>query len=119
MNYTIHITGSAKRDINEAADYIEYTLLNPKAADNLINLIENAINQLAFMPEKYSLVNDPVLSLWGIRMIVINNYLAFYAVDKKAKAVYIIRFLYGKRNWISILSKDMVNVDWTVEIHKS
>ena len=36
MNYTIHITNTAQRDILNAADYIEFVLKNPKAADNLL-----------------------------------------------------------------------------------
>ena len=38
MNYIIHITNTAQRDILNAADYIEFVLKNPKAADNLLDL---------------------------------------------------------------------------------
>ena len=37
MNYIIHITNTAQRDILNAADYIEFVLKNPKAADNLLD----------------------------------------------------------------------------------
>ena len=106
MKYSIHITGKAERDMMEAADYIEFTLLNPKAADDLLDAAEKEINGLAFMPEKYKTIDDPVLAAWGIRLIVINNYLAFYVIDKEAKIVHIVRFLYGKRNWVSILRSE-------------
>lgn len=111
MNYVIHITGKAERDLSEAADYIEFTLLNPKAADDLLDTAEKKINELAFMPEKYKTVDDPVLAAWGIRLIVINNYLAFYVIDKEARIVHIVRFLYAKRNWISILRNEPVSFD--------
>ena len=114
MKYSIFVTGKAKQDLIEAADYIEYTLLNPKAADDLIDRFEKEINNLAFMPEKHQLVNDPVLAAWGIRMIALNNYIVFYTVDKESKSISVIRFLYGKRNWISVLSNDTVTPDWTV-----
>ena len=106
MKYRIHITSRAERDLNEAADYIEFTLLNPQAADSLLCRAEEEINALAFMPEKFKIVDDPVLASWGIRMITVNNYLAFYIVDDETKTVHIIRFLYGKRDWISILHTD-------------
>jgi len=32
MTYSIHITRKAKQDMVQAADYIEFTLLNPDAA---------------------------------------------------------------------------------------
>ncbi|MCR5324966.1 MAG: type II toxin-antitoxin system RelE/ParE family toxin [Lachnospiraceae bacterium] len=108
MNYSIHITSKAECDLNEAADYIEFTLLNPDAADNLLNKAEEEINKLAFMPQKYKIVDDPVLAAWGIRLVIINNYLAFYVIDEESKTVHIVRFLYGKRNWISILRNDPI-----------
>lgn len=111
MTYTIHITAKAERDIIEAADYIEYTLLNPKAADDLLDLADAEISSLATMPQKYQLVDDPVLSAWGIRLLVINNYLAFYTVDESAGIVHIVRFLYGKRNWMSILRNEPIQLD--------
>lgn len=111
MSYRIHITAKAERDLNEAADYIEYTLLNPQAADNLLDKAEEEINKLSFMPGKYKTVADPVLSAWGIRLIVINNYLAFYVIDKEAEIVHIVRFLYGKRNWVSILRHEPITLD--------
>ncbi len=103
MNYEIHITGKAEQDLTEAADYIEFTLLNPKAAADLLDKVDEEISKLTNMPEKFKTVDDPVLAAWGIRLNVINNYLAFYLIDEKSKTVHIVRFLYEKRNWISIL----------------
>ena len=103
MNYRIFITHKAELDINEAADYIEFTLMNPSAADNLLNKIEEEFNSISFMPEKHQIIDDPFLSSHAIRMVVIDNYIAFYTVDESQKIVTIIRFIYGRRNWISIL----------------
>ena len=36
MSYQIHITSTAEHDIMQAADYIEFTLKNPDAAENLL-----------------------------------------------------------------------------------
>lgn len=40
MNYHIHITQTAERDMISAADYIEFTLKNPEAADHLLDTAE-------------------------------------------------------------------------------
>ena len=40
MNYRLHITKTAERDMDDAADYIEFSLMNPIAADHLFDLIE-------------------------------------------------------------------------------
>lgn len=54
-------------------------------------------------PEKFRLVDDPVLASWGIRFVIVNNYLAFYTIDTEMQTVIVVRFLYKKSNWNSIL----------------
>ena len=103
MKYDLHITRSAENDINEAADYIEYVLMNPQAADDLLDAIEEALPKMIENPQRFAVVSDPVLNAWGIRFVQINNYLSFYVTDDHAKRVNIIRFLSMKRDWISIL----------------
>lgn len=69
MSYIIHITATAERDIIRAADYNEFTLKNPTAAEHLLDVATEQINSLADLPEKLRLVDDPVLASWGIRFI--------------------------------------------------
>lgn len=107
MNYTIHITNTAQRDILNAADYIEFVLKNPEAADNLLDHAEHTINNLTNFPETFPFVDDPVLSSWGIRFVTINNYLAFYIVDDEKQKIIVVRFLYGKSDWNAILHQGL------------
>ena len=111
MNYKIHITKTAETDLNTAIDYIEFTLLNPQAADNLLDKTVEAINKLSYMPQIQSLVEDSVLNAWGIRFIVINNYITFFTIDEQLKTVYILRYIYGKRNWIEILKSEPLSIE--------
>ena len=111
MSYQIHITRKAERDIIEAVDYIEFTLLNPQASDHLIDEVDEEIHKLADMPRKFKIVDDSILASWGIRMIVISSYLAFCIIDENSKTVHIIRFLYQKRNWISLLHKELISLE--------
>ena len=103
MNYEVHFTRATENDLNEAADYIEFVLLNPQAADDLLDTVEETLPTLAQYAQRYALVDDPVLRAWGIRFVQIKNYLSFYTISEEEQKVYIVRFLYGKRNWISIL----------------
>lgn len=103
MSYTIHITATVERDLLKAADYIEFSLKNSDAADHLLDTADEQISSLAEMPQRYQLVDDPVLSSWGIRFIKVNNYLAFYTIDENKQLVIIVRFLYQKSNWAFIL----------------
>ena len=101
MNYHLHITSVAQRDISQAADYIEFVLKNPKAADDLLEETDQKINALLPFPQEHPIVEDKLLAAWGIRFTQIKNYLAFYVVEENQ--VTVIRFLYAKSDWISIL----------------
>ena len=103
MNYQVYITSTTEHDIMRAVDYIEFTLKNPDAADNLLDVTTKKIGLLANHPQKFCLVDDPTLASWAIRFVIINNYLAFYTIDEERHAVIVVRFLYQKSNWTSIL----------------
>ena len=101
MSYHLHITNVAARDISQAADYIEFVLKNPKAADDLLEETDQKINALLPFPQEHPIVEDKLLAAWGIRFTQIKNYLAFYVIEENQ--VTVIRFLYAKSDWISIL----------------
>ena len=103
MSYQVYITSTAEHDIMRAADYIEFTFKNPDVADNLLDAATKQIGSLADLPQKFHPADDPILASWGIRFVKINNYLAFYTIDKEKQTVIIVRFLYQKSNWTSIL----------------
>ena len=103
MSHQVHITSTAEHDIMREADYIEFTLKNPDAADNLLDAATEQIGSLADLPQKFHPADDPILASWGICFVKINNYLAFYTIDEEKQTVIIVRFLYQKSNWTSIL----------------
>ena len=105
MGYQLHITLTAEHDMIYAADYIKFTLKNATAADNLLDTVAKQILSLSDLPQRFRLVDDPVLAGWGIRFIQINHYLAFYTIDEEKQIVFIVRFLYQKSNWTSILQQ--------------
>ena len=107
MKYRVHIIERAQRDLESAADYIEYSLLNPAAADDLLDAAEEALSSLSDMPQRIMLATDEVLAAWGIRFIQVKNYLAFYTVDEEKNIVHVVRFLYMKRDWQTILRQDI------------
>ena len=106
MSFTLHITKRAESDLNAAADYIEFTLLNQQAADSLLGKVEKELSSLAEMPQIHWLADDPFLKSHGIRFILISNYMVFFLIDEEEKTVFLLRFLYGKRNWIHILKDE-------------
>lgn len=105
--YSLHITQAAENDIGAAADYIAHVLMNPQAADGLLDAVENSISALVENLQRHSIVSDPVLKAWEIRCLQIKNYLAFYVVDDAEAQVRVVRFLYMKRDWIQILHEGL------------
>jgi plasmid stabilization system protein ParE len=103
MSYQIQITSIAERDIINAADYIEYNLKNPIAAENLLDEVTLRIESLSEFPERFGIVDDSVLASWKIRFVTVNNYLAFYTIDEDMQLVIVVRFLFQNSNWKSIL----------------
>ncbi len=91
--------------MNSAADCIEFVLLNPQAADDLLDEAEKKIGKISTFPEKFALVDDPVLKAWGIRFTPVKSYIAFYVISEDNHTIYVVRFLYGKRDWITILKQ--------------
>ena len=100
MSFQLHITSTAEHDIMRAVDYIEFVLKNPQAADNLLDAVTKQIGTLSDFPQKFRLVDDPVLTSWEIRFVIINNYLAFYTINKEKKTVTVVRFLYKKKQLV-------------------
>lgn len=107
MHYDLHITAAAERDLLRAADHIEYILKDPQAANDLLDKVEKQIRSLSVFPEKFRLVEDPVLASWGIRFIIVNGYLAFYTISEEQHLVIIIRFLFQKSSWNAILCQNL------------
>ena len=103
MSYQLHITSTAEHDLMRAADYIEFSLKNPDAAEHLLDTADEQISSLSEFPERFPLVDDPVLASWKIRFVIVNNYLVFYTIDEEKQLVIVVRFLFQRSNWNSIL----------------
>ncbi|GMQ57185.1 type II toxin-antitoxin system RelE/ParE family toxin [Vallitalea sediminicola] len=102
-NYRVVITEKAIKDIMEISEYISETLLDDEAAKKLVKKMEIAIQSLADMPKRNALIKDKELSLKGIRRIIVGNYIIFYICSDKDLLVSVIRVLYNKRDWESII----------------
>ena len=107
MKFRADITETAKNDIIEAAEYIDYVLKNPQAADNLMEAIEKEIDSLTVFPERYAVLDDSVLSSFNVRFVRVKDYLAFYVIMEDERLVVILRFLHMRRDWTEILKADM------------
>lgn len=103
IKYEVVLTERAKIELSEIYDYISKSLMAEKAANNFINKLKNNILMLEDMPEICSKLEQYIDKEYQYRKLVINNYVAIYRVDKENKKVYIVRIVYGGRNYLNEL----------------
>ena len=102
----IHISPEALNDLTKIKKYITMEIDNPTAALNVISKITKAIRGLDQFPD----IGAPLLSIIDLptdyRFLVMGNYLSFYRHE--GDAVYVVRVLYGKRDYLKILFGEVV-----------
>ena len=101
--YRIGISDLAKQDIRDVAVYITQELQEPGIAEKTTNAILDAIITLEKMPDRIGLVKDKRLADKGIRPLYVKNYTVFFRIEESTKSVDIVRVLYSRRDWASIL----------------
>ena len=106
--YKLKISKLYDSDVDSCYDYINDTLKNPKAAYNLISEIKEKLISICENPKIRPLVRDAYLANLGYRLINIKNYLLFYIIGEDNKHIKIVRFLYGKRDWMNLLKEKTV-----------
>ncbi len=103
MAYKLLITKEADNDIDEIIGYIANILRNPIAAGNLLNEIEKAYTVIADNPSAFSLCNDSRFRNDGYRKTTVKNYIVFYKANTEEKTAYIMRVIYGRRDYINLI----------------
>ena len=95
-------------DLDESYNYISNKLENPMAADRLIIEAKKKIIEVRNNPTHRPLINDKYLANLGYRLKIVKNYLLFYMIGEDNKHIKIVRFLYGKRDWMNILKEKTI-----------
>ena len=102
-NYILKFTPKAEEDLDEIYGYIATKLFAEAAAESLMDKIENAFMRLEEYPFSCSFVFDEPLKSRGYRKLIVDNYIAFYLVNKSEKQVIIMRVLYGASDYKNVL----------------
>lgn len=109
MSYKLIYAEEALRDLELTAEYIKIKLCNILAADRLVENFFSEAGSLDMFPTRYPLCKDEILRAWGIRFVPVSKYLLFYVVKEKEQTVYVLRFLYSRRDWQKILREQLEN----------
>jgi toxin ParE1/3/4 len=95
-------------DLDECYIYISKKLENPMAAEKLIIETKKKLIEIKNNPTHRPLVNDEYLADLGYRLKIVKNFMIFYIIDNDNKHIKIVRFLYGKRDWMNILKEKTI-----------
>lgn len=98
---TVLFSPEALNDLEEIKSYIQDDLENDIAAANTLKKIFDRILELESFPKMGALLNSVTNTDNSYRYLLCNNYTAFYRIEKDS--VYIVRVLYGRRDYIKIL----------------
>jgi plasmid stabilization system protein ParE len=96
----------ANGDILSALRYMRDTLKAPHAAKSHASELERCFAALRENPYSAPLVRNEQLATKGIRFALVKNYLLFYSINEQDKTVLLYRFLYGRRDWMTLLSNE-------------
>lgn len=97
----IQFSPQAISDLQEVKAYISEELCNEQAAINTIAKIMKRIRMLIDFPESGASLSSIIGFETDYRFLVCGNYTTFYRVEDTT--VYIVRVLYGRRNFMQIL----------------
>lgn len=97
----ISFSPEAVSDLQQTKAYITDELCNEQAAVNTIAKITSRIRELAAFPEMGAPLSSIVDFETDYRFLVCGNYTAFYRFENQT--VYIVRVLYGRRDFMRIL----------------
>ena len=103
QHYKIIVSESYHRDLKDIINYISHNFDAPFTESELLDVIENTVSNLSYMPYRYNLVEDPYLHHKEFRKCFAKNYIIFYKIHEKSKTVMVHRILHAKQNWIAIL----------------
>ncbi|MBS4025028.1 MAG: type II toxin-antitoxin system RelE/ParE family toxin [Clostridia bacterium] len=99
--YKLKYLPLALKDLREITDYISETLINPKAAMDLVDVLDKSISRLQQFPYSCK-VYQPIQSLEAeYRMLPVKNYLVFYLVTENEVVIH--RIIYAKVNLEKII----------------
>ena len=90
-----------EEDLNQIVDYISLQLLNPKAAEDLVDEVYTSIMERLPFAENFEVKKKKKAGDLPYYRIYVKNYVVFYVV--KGSTMEVRRLLYSRRNRTELL----------------
>lgn len=91
----------AQKDLNDIIDYIVDIIKEPKAALDLVDLLDGSILRLQQFPYACRVYQFIELLQLEYRMLIVKNYLVFYVVNEDVVEIH--RIIYAKMDITKII----------------
>lgn len=101
--YNLEFLPIARQDMSEIAKYINRVLCNPIAAMNTIRRMVAAAEDLQAQPYACPVYYPPRELPFEYRKLIVGNYIMFYRVDERQRLITVVRVIYAKRDYGSLL----------------
>lgn len=98
MKHEVRLTQTAQADLGDIFRYIAFDLQSPQTASEQLDRLENAVESLDEMPERYRLYDQQPWSSHNVRIMPVDHYLVFYVPNHDDATVTVLRVLYGGRD---------------------
>lgn len=105
MSYRVVYSKSTSTDVVSTVSYIAHSLTNPIAAQNLLEEIDAAVDQLKLFPESHPICVDPWLASKKVRYAPLSSYILFYVVDHESKTITLVALLHASTDYAKHLAE--------------
>jgi plasmid stabilization system protein ParE len=95
MVFRVEITDPARDDIDSATAYIAQD--SPSAAQKWMSGLDNLIQSLEAMPERYPVIPESIGMTRSYRGAVYHSHRVIFRIDEEQNVVYVIRLYHGAR----------------------
>ena len=102
----LRYTPEAISDLQSIKQYIKSTLRNPTAATRIAKMILDSCASLKSFPESVSSISALTGYETDLRMLVCENYLAFYRID--GDIVSVARIIHANQDYMRILFRGLI-----------
>ena len=103
MGYKIRVTPLGAKDLEEIVTYMTQELDNADAAASFLDEVDACYPRMEEMPFLFEECHDPRLKALQYRRAIIRRYVMVYRVDEAEKAIYVLRFFYGARDYEKLI----------------
>lgn len=96
--YKIQVSNNAKQDLLNIKYHITNVIGAKIASNNLLLAIDKAIFSLEENPKRCPKILNSATKRYGIRKLLVKNYIIFFRVIDDTNSVQVLRVLYARQN---------------------